>query len=166
MRKLLFAITLFALTLAPLVARADGLVLGLSPTWTCSPVGMLTGFQYNVKTGDFQKGIGLGAGYGCRYTGWKLPLSIEAVGGMAVNSGSPNAAQGSIIFAVADNYGIGPGTQVFKDPVTGNLTGQMLVSFFLTGSWASTTEQLNKAKTNSWNSGRAAGLTEAAKAGK
>jgi hypothetical protein len=85
-------------------------------------------------------------GAGCRYTGWKVPLSIEAVGSFAMNENAPNAGQGSLIFVVDDNYGIGPGAQIFKDPATGDLTGQMLVSFFLTASWASTIEQLDRAK--------------------
>jgi hypothetical protein len=127
-------------------ACADGLVLDLSPNWQCSPVGSLSGYQYNVKTGSFQRGVALGAGYGCRYTGWKIPLSIEGVGSFAVNDNAPNAAQGSLIFVADDNFGFGPGTQIFKDPVTGNLTGQMLLSLYLTGSWAATVEQFKQAK--------------------
>ena len=125
------------------LSRADGLVLNLSDTWTCSPVAALTGEQLNLKTQTFQQGVSLGAGYGCRYTGWKqLPLAIEAVGGFAANSNAPNAIQGNLIFVAADNYGIGPGAQVFKDPVSGDYVGQMPISFFLTASWAATTEQL------------------------
>ena len=75
-----------------------------------------------------------------------MPLALEAVGGFAANSNAPNAVQGNLIFVVADNYGIGPGTQVFKDPISGSYTGQMLVSFFLTASWAATIEQLKQAK--------------------
>jgi hypothetical protein len=119
----------------------DGLTYVVSETWTCSPVAALTGYQLNLKTTTFQQGVSLGAGFGCRYTGLSVPLSIEAVGGFAANTNAPNAVQGNLILVVADNFGVGPGTQVFKDPVTGGYTGQMLVSFFLTGSWASTVAQ-------------------------
>jgi hypothetical protein len=138
-------------------AHADALVLNLSDTWTCSPVAALTGEQLNLKTQTFQQGVSLGAGYGCRFTGWKLPLSIEAVGGFAANSNAPNAVQGNLIFVVADNYGIGPGAQVFKDPVSGDYVGQALVSFFLTASWAATTEQLQRAKATAAQAAKGAG---------
>lgn len=130
----------------PVTPSYGALVLVLSDTWTCSPVAALTGEQLNLKTQSFQQGVSLGAGYGCRYVGWKVPLALEAVGGFAANSNAPNAVQGNLIFVVADNYGIGPGTQVFKDPISGSYTGQMLVSFFLTASWAATIEQLKQAK--------------------
>ena len=137
-------------------AHADALVLNLSDTWTFSPVAALTGEQLNLKTQTFQQGVSLGAGYGCRFTGWKLPLSIEAVGGFAANSNAPNAIQGNLIFVAADNYGIGPGVQVFKDPVSGDYVGQALVSFFLTASWAATTEQLHQTKVQAVQADRAA----------
>jgi hypothetical protein len=127
-------------------AHWEGLSYVISDTWTCSPVAALTGYQLNVKTSTFQQGVSLGGGAGCRYTGWSVPLSIEAVGGFAANSNAPNAGQGNLIFVVADNFGIGPGMQIFKDPTTGDYTEQMLVSFFLTGSWASTIEQSKKLK--------------------
>lgn len=147
MRTLFFAALLFAFaSLAGQQARADGLVLQLTDTINCSPVGMVTGYQLNVKTQTFQRGVALGLGYGCRWTGWKVNLGAELVGGTAINDNAPNAGQGSLIFTIADNYGVGPGVQVFRDPVSGNLTGQMLVSFFLTGSWASTVDQLARVK--------------------
>ena len=127
-------------------ARADALVLPVTDTLACSPVAALTGYQLNAATKTFQQGIGLGAGVGCRYTGWKVPLGVDIVGGAAVNANAPNAAQGSLIFTVADNFGIGPGLQVFKDTTTGDLTAQFLVSFFLTGSWAATVDQFAAAK--------------------
>jgi hypothetical protein len=71
------------------------------------------------------------------------------VGGFAANSNAPNAGQGNLIFVVADNFGVGPGMQVFKDPTIGSYTEQMLVSFFLTGSWASTIHQLKQEKSKS-----------------
>ena len=143
-----FVALLFGLAFACPKARADGLVLPLSDTVSCSPVLGLSGYQYNVKTGDFQKGVALGAGGGCRWTGWRIPLGLEVVGGAGLNSNAPNAAQGSLLFVVNDNYGAGPGVQVFKDPVSGERTWQMLVSFFLTGDWAATVEQLSTAKRN------------------
>lgn len=146
MKRLFQAIILAALILAPLAAQADGLALQLSDSWGCSPVGMLSGMQYNISTKAFQRGVALGAGIGCRYTGWRVPLGIDAVGGASIVTNAPNSAEGSLIFTVADNYGIGPGLQVFKDPVSGSLDTQFLVSFFLTGSWAATIEQLTAAK--------------------
>jgi hypothetical protein len=133
-----------ALTATP--AHWEGLSYVISDTWTCSPAMALTGYQLNLKTTTFQKGVSLGAGIGCRYTGWSVPLTIEAVGSFAANDNAPNATQGNLLFVIADNFGIGPGTQVFKDSVTGNYTGQMLVSFFLTGSWASTVAQAKQLK--------------------
>ena len=127
-------------------AHWEGLTYIISDVWACSPVAALTGYQLNLKTSTFQQGVSLGAGFGCRYTGWSIPLAIEAVGGFAANSNAPNAVQGNLIFVVADNFGLGAGSQVFKDPVTNSYTGQMLVSFFLTGSWASTIEQAKKIK--------------------
>jgi hypothetical protein len=131
---------------APTPAHWEGLSYIISDTWTCSPVAALTGYQLNLKTTTFQQGVALGAGFGCRYTGWSVPLSIEAVGSFAANSNAPNAVQGNLIFVVADNFGVGPGTQVFKDPATNSYTGQLLVSFFLTGSWASTVAQAKQIK--------------------
>lgn len=130
----------------PSTVRADALVLPLSDTVTCSPVGMLTGYQYNLSTKDFQKGVALGAGVGCRWTGWKVPLGINLVGGAGININAPNAAQGSLVFTVADNYGVACGAQVFNDPLSGDRTYQGLVSFFLGASWAATVEQLATAK--------------------
>lgn len=157
MKTLLFAAIIFALaSLAGRQAHADGLVLQLSDNWQCSPVAALTGYQLNLKTQVFQQGVSFGAGVGCRWTGWITPLGIELVGGFAANSNAPNAGQGNIIFTVADNFGIGPGAQVFKDPVTGDLTGQMLLSFFVTASWASTIDQLTRAKQAAATAARAA----------
>ena len=136
-------------------AHWEGLSYVISDTWTCSPVAALTGYQLNLKTTTFQQGVSLGAGAGCRYTGWSVPLSIEAVGGFAANSNAPNAGQGNLIFVVADNFGVGPGMQIFKDPTTGNYTEQMLVSFFLTGSWASTVAQAKHLKAQSKAEARA-----------
>ena len=127
-------------------AHWEGLSYVISDTWTCSPVAALTGYQLNASTSTFQQGVSLGAGAGCRYTGWSVPLSIEAVGGFAANSNAPNAVQGNLIFVVADNFGIGPGMQIFKDATSGDYTEQMLVSFFLTGSWASTVAQAKQIK--------------------
>jgi hypothetical protein len=127
-------------------AHADGLVLNLSDHWACSPVGAITGYQLNLKTTTFQRGVALGAGYGCRYDGWKVPLGIDLVGGVSLSSNSPNAGQGSVLFVVDDNYAIGIGGQVHKDPTDGSLVPQALLSFVLTGSWAATVEQLSTAK--------------------
>ena len=127
-------------------AHWDGLTLVLSDAWTCSPVAALSGYQLNLKTSTFQQGVSFGGGVGCRYTGLAIPLSVEAVGSFAANSNAPNAAQGSLIFVVADNFGVGPGMQVFKDSVSGDYTEQFLISIYLTGSWASTIEQLQKSK--------------------
>jgi hypothetical protein len=158
--RILSILALLAFTAIATPARADGLVLDLSPAWTCSPVGMLTGFQYNLKTGDFQKGVALGAGYGCRYTGWKIPLGVDIVGGAAINSNAPNAGQGSVVFTADDLYGVGGGAQFFKDPSTGSLTGQVIFSFFLAPSWAATVTQLKAAKATASAEG-----AKAAKAG-
>lgn len=156
MRRILFAFLLaFISTYAILgatqahateAAHWEGLSYVISDTWTCSPVVALTGYQLNLKTSTFQQGVSLGAGFGCRYTGLAVPLSIEGVGGFAANSNAPNAVQGNLILVVADNFGLGGGTQVFKDPVTGSYTGQMLVSLFLTGSSASTVAQAKALK--------------------
>jgi hypothetical protein len=140
---------------AEAAAHWEGLSYVISDTWTCSPVAALTGYQLNVSTSTFQRGVSLGAGAGCRYTGWSVPLSIEAVGGFAANSNAPNAIQGNLIFVVADNFGIGPGAQVYKDAATGDYTGQMLVSFFLTGSWASTIAQAKQLKAQAKSEARA-----------
>jgi hypothetical protein len=158
MKTLLFAAIIFTLaSLAGSQARADGLVLPLGDNWQCSPVAALTGYQYNVKTQVFQQGVSFGAGVGCRWTGWKVALGVEAVGSFSMNNNAPNAGQGNLILTVADNFGIGPGVQVFKDPVTGDLTGQMLISFFVTASWASTIDQLARAKQAAVLEARASG---------
>ena len=136
-------------------ARADALVLQVSDTWTCSPVASLTGYQYNASTKTFQQDVGLGAGVGCRYTGWRTPLGVDLVGGATISANSPNAAQGSLIFTVADNFGVGPGMRAFKDPSTGDITAQFLVSFFLTGSWAATIDQFTAAKQRAAQKARA-----------
>jgi hypothetical protein len=122
-------------------ARADGLVLQISDNWECSPVGALSGYQYNATTGIFQKGVSLGAGVGCRYKGTRIPLGIDLLGGAAVNDNAPNAMQFNALFVIDDNYGAGPGMQIFRDPVDGTREWQFLASLFLTASWAATIEQ-------------------------
>ena len=147
--KLQFSLAiLFALLLAAFSppARADGLVLNLSDHWACSPVGAITGYQLNLKTTTFQKGVALGAGYGCRYDGWKVPLGISGLVGASLNENSPNAGQGNILFTVYDNYGVAIGGQVYKDPTDGSLVPQALVSFVLTASAAATIKQFETAK--------------------
>jgi hypothetical protein len=139
-------------------ARADALVVPLSDNITCSPVGMLSGYQYNATTKEFQKGVALGAGVGCRYTGWKVPLALNLVGGAGLSTNAPNSAQGSLVLTVADNYGLGGGAQAVKDPVSGERSYQALVSFFLGASWAATVEQLSTAKANSAKAARAGKL--------
>ena len=158
MKKLLLALATFLMfCLTSPFAHADGLTFSPSENWTCSPVAAVTGFQYNVRLSTFQRGVSLGLGYGCRYTGYSVPLTIEAVGSGALNDNAPNAGQLNLIFVAADNYGIGPGTQIFRDPVTHDLTGQTLISGFLTGSWASTIQQFKQAKVEA----RREGLSEA-----
>jgi hypothetical protein len=139
---------LFTLLLAAFSppARADGLVLTLSDHWQCSPVGAITGYQLNLKTTTLQKGVALGAGYGCRYDGWKIPLGIDLIGGISLNDNAPNAGQGNILFTAYDNYGIAIGGQVHKDPTDGSLVPQALLSFVLTASAAATIEQFSAAK--------------------
>jgi hypothetical protein len=143
---LVFARSACAQEKASTSAYWDGLTLVLSDTWTCSPVAALSGYQLNLATEKFQEGVSFGGGVGCRYTGLAVPLSVEAVGSFAANTNAPNATQGSFIFVVADNFGAGPGMQVFKDSVSGDYTKQFLISIYLTGSWASTIEQLQKSK--------------------
>ena len=139
---------LFTLLLAAFSppARADGLMLNLSDHWACSPVGAITGYQLNLKTTTFQKGVALGVGYGCRYDGWKVPLGIDLVGGISINDNAPNAGQGNILFVVDDNFGLAIGGQVHRDPTDGSLVPQALLSFVLTASTAATIEQFSTAK--------------------
>lgn len=139
---------LFAVLLAALSppARADGLVLNLSDHWACSPVGAITGYQLNLKTTTFQKDVALGAGYGCRYDGWKVPLGIDLIGGISINDNAPNAGQGNILFVFDDNFGVAIGGQVHKDPTDGSLVPQALLSFVLTASAAATIEQFSTVK--------------------
>jgi hypothetical protein len=140
-------------------AHADGLVLNLSDHWACSPVGAITGFQLNLKTSTFERGVALGAGYGCRYDGWKIPLGIDLIGGISMNDNAPNAGQGNVLFTAYDNYGIAFGGQIHKDPTDGSLVPQAIVSFVLTASAAATMEQFKAAK-----KAAAARATEEAKA--
>ena len=127
-------------------ASAEGMVWKPAPDVQCSPVGTFTGYQFNLKTKDFQKGVALGGGYGCRYVGWVVPVGLNLVGGASVSENAPNAAQGSLILTLADNYGIGGGAQVFRDPVSRDYIVQGLLSFFVTASWAATVEQLREVK--------------------
>jgi hypothetical protein len=122
------AIAICLLAVSP--ARAQSLplpVLELGASWTCQPPIALSAYQYNLKTGEFQQGVALMTGYGCTYRGWSVPLGVAAYGGLAVNSNAPNAAQGSVMFSVADTFAFGVGAQVFRSPADQSMISQGLL---------------------------------------
>ena len=97
---------------------------------TCQMATALTAFQLNLKTLDYER-VAFMAGWGCTYRGLAVPLGVAAYVGAGVSKSHPDGLQGNLLFSVADYGAVGPGVQLFKDPVSGDAVWQGLLSVSL-----------------------------------
>jgi hypothetical protein len=95
---------------------------------TCfQPAAAISAFQLNLKTLDYYR-VALMAGYGGVWHG-PIDLGAAVYVGAGISTTAPNAGQASLLFSFSDLAAAGPGVQVFKDPLNGNLVWQGLLTF-------------------------------------
>ncbi|HJX54583.1 MAG TPA: hypothetical protein VJ801_17585 [Polyangia bacterium] len=163
-----FAVAVLGVVLVAKTCRADEPAPAPSPQLgfcvdtglVCfQPAAAVSALQFNLKTGSYQR-VALMAGYGGVYKG-AVDLGAAVYVGVGIAADAPNAAQASLLLSFADVAAAGPGVQVFKDPSTGNLVWQGLLTVALNYNVGASPTYLNKTARNAAVQGEAVGLMKA-----
>ena len=94
---------------------------------------------------------------------WHGPVDIGAAvyAGIGISATQPNAGQASLLFSLADVLAIGPGVQLSKDPIGGDLIWQGLFSVALNYTVGASTHYLQASARNAQLQGQAEGMSAA-----